>query len=88
MKQWCVYVVRCTRGALYTGMTNDVTRRVAMHNAGKGARSVKALGLPVKLKYVELCESKSAALKREHAIKRLTKIDKERLVTSGHGLTW
>ena len=70
-------MVRCAKGALYTGMTDDVPRRVAAHNAGKGARSVKALGLPVTLVYTESCRSKSEALKREHAIKKMSKDVKE-----------
>jgi putative endonuclease len=82
MKRWYVYMVRCARGALYTGMSDDVTRRVATHNAGKGAKSVKALGLPVTLAYSEECVSRSAALKREHAIKKLPKESKEKMVMS------
>jgi putative endonuclease len=61
-------------------MTCDVPRRVATHNAGKGARSVKALGLPVRLVHVEECSSRSAALKRECVIKKFSKNEKENLV--------
>lgn len=81
MKPWYVYMVRCAKGALYTGMTDDVPRRVAAHNAGKGAKSVKALGLPTALVYTERCRNKSAALKREHAIKKMSKDVKEMMVS-------
>lgn len=88
MKQWYVYMLRCAKGALYTGMTDDVRRRVAEHNAGRGAKCLKALGLPATLVYVDTVPSKSAALRRERAVKRLRKDAKEELVRSGHGPAW
>ena len=87
-KQWCVYMVRCAKGALYTGMTGDVAARVRRHNSGRGARCLKALGLPVTLVYTEGCPTRAAAMKRERQLKRLTKREKEQLVTSGHGPAW
>ena len=75
---WYVYMVRCRDNSLYTGYTNDPERRLAVHNAGKGAKYTKSR-LPVTLVYQETCEDKSAALKREAAIKRLTKAEKEAL---------
>ena len=77
---WYIYMVRCQKGALYTGISKDVTHRIDMHNKGKGAKAVKMLGLPVKLVYVEEAGSHSNALKRENAIKKLTKIEKEKMV--------
>ncbi|KXK13972.1 MAG: GIY-YIG nuclease superfamily protein [Chloroflexi bacterium OLB14] len=64
------YILKCSDGTLYTGWTVDVDRRVAQHNAGKGARYTK-MRLPVKLVYVEEQPDKSTALKRERAIKAL-----------------
>ena len=73
---WYVYMVRCRDNSLYTGYTNDPDRRLAVHNAGKGAKYTKSR-LPVQLVYREECPDKSTALKREYAIKRLTKAEKE-----------
>ena len=71
-----VYMVRCADGTLYTGYTRDLVRRTQVHNAGRGAKYT-ARRLPVSLVYWEPCESRSAALKREHAMKRLTRVQKE-----------
>ncbi|HLF25646.1 MAG TPA: GIY-YIG nuclease family protein [Anaerolineae bacterium] len=70
-----VYIVECVDGSLYTGWAVDVSKRVAAHNAGRGARYTR-LHSPVKLVYVEECESRGAALKRELAIKRLPRVKK------------
>lgn len=75
---WYVYMVRCRDNSLYTGYTDDPNRRLAVHNAGKGAKYTKSR-LPVQLVYREECPDKSTALKREYAIKRLTKAEKELL---------
>ena len=75
---WYVYMVRCRDNSLYTGYTDDPERRLAVHNAGKGAKYTKSR-LPVQLVYREECPDKSTALKREYAIKRLTKAEKELL---------
>lgn len=74
-KRWFVYILRCRDDTLYTGMTDDVPRRVAVHNSGKGAKYTRGR-TPVEAVYTEECESYSAALKREHAIKRLTRQEK------------
>lgn len=63
-----VYIVRCADDTLYTGWAMDVTRRVAAHNAGRGARYTRMHG-PVELVYIEEVRTRSDALKREHAIK-------------------
>ena len=75
---WYVYMVRCADSSLYTGCTNDLTRRLQAHNTGKGAKYTKSR-LPVILVYQEPCADKSTALKREIALKRLTKMKKEAL---------
>lgn len=73
-----VYMVECADGTLYTGWTTEVDRRVAAHNAGQGAKYTRSRR-PVRLCYSEQCTDKSAALRREHAIKRLTRAQKEQL---------
>jgi putative endonuclease len=77
---WHVYIVRCARGALYTGIALDVSKRVAQHNAGTGARSVKALGRPVTLVHKERWADKSGALKREYQIKQMSRVKKLELI--------
>ena len=74
-----VYILQCADDSLYTGVSSDVPRRTATHNAGKGAKYTRAR-LPVKLVYQELCGNKSAALRREMAIKRLTRQEKLALI--------
>lgn len=74
------YMVRCSDDSLYTGWTSDIKRRVKEHNEGKnGAKCTKARR-PVKLVYYEKFETKSEAMKRECAIKKLSKEEKENLV--------
>lgn len=77
-----VYIVRCADGTLYTGWTYDVTRRVAMHNAGRGAAYTRQRG-PVTLVYHEAQPDRSAALRREEEIKRKGRAYKERLMRQG-----
>ena len=81
MKRWYVYILRCGDGTLYTGMTDDVARRVQMHNSGKGAKYTRGR-TPVKVVYTEECESYSAALKREYAIKQLARKQKLEMIQS------
>jgi predicted GIY-YIG superfamily endonuclease len=76
---WTVYIVECSDGSLYTGITNDLPKRLKAHAAGKASRYTRSR-LPVNLVYSEPQKSKSAALKREAAIKRLRRTEKERLV--------
>lgn len=79
-KPWYVYMVRCQNKALYTGISDDVAKRVKKHNDGKGAKAVKAHGLPVALVWSQEFETKSLALKEECRIKKLTKKKKEKMV--------
>ena len=74
-----VYIVRCADGTLYTRYARDPKRREAAHNAGRGARYT-AGRRPVCLVYTEGCASFGAALRREHALKRLPRGAKEALV--------
>ena len=70
-----VYIVKASDNSLYTGYTVDIEKRVAVHNNSKGSKSLKGK-LPVNLVYSETFESKSEALKREAAIKKLSRIKK------------
>ena len=79
MKQWCVYILRCGDGSLYTGITDDFPRRLEAHRAGKGAKYTRGRG-PLEQVYLEDCEDQSAALKREYAIKRLSRAEKIQLI--------
>jgi putative endonuclease len=81
-KDWYVYIVRCCDNSLYTGISTDVNRRVKEHNSpDKGGRYTRGTR-PVKLEYSEEVHTRSAALKREHQIKKLTKAAKESLILS------
>jgi len=77
-----VYVLRCADDTLYTGYTTDVSRRVAEHNAGDGARYTRGR-TPVSVVHTERYDSRSAALSREYEIKQLSRAEKERLVGEG-----
>ena len=79
MARWFVYVLRCRDGSLYTGISTDVSDRVAAHNAGKGARYTRARR-PVQVIHVERKRTRSTALKREAAIKALSRAQKLALV--------
>ncbi len=72
---WCCYLLRCADDTLYCGITNDLDKRFAAHNAGEGAKYTRGR-TPVQLLYREPCADKSAALKREIQIKRLPRADK------------
>lgn len=78
-QRWHVYLARCGDGSLYTGIATDVKRRLAQHNAGKGARYTRSRR-PVTLEYAEEQPNHSAALKREWAIKALPRREKEALI--------
>lgn len=85
VEQWIVYMLRCADGSLYTGITNDLDRRFGQHIAGTASRYTRSR-LPVVLEYQEKQSSKSAALKRELAIKALSRKAKQRLIRAT-GLT-
>ena len=74
-----VYLLRCSDGTLYTGCTNNLDRRLAAHNAGKGTKYTRSRR-PVALVYWEQAADRSAALRRESAIKRLTRWQKLELI--------
>lgn len=78
-----VYIITCGDGTLYTGYATDVAERIRVHNGevkGKAAARYTRGRRPVVLAYQEECASRGEALKREHAIKQLSKKDKEKLI--------
>ena len=75
------YIVECADGTYYTGWTTDPERRIATHNKGRGAKYTK-MRLPVKLVYVEELLDRKSAMKREIAIKKMSRIGKGKLVGS------
>lgn len=81
---WCCYLLRCADDTLYCGITNDLEKRLLAHNAGEGAKYTRGRG-PMVLLYRESCSDKSAALKRELQIKRLSRVDK--LALCGDSMT-
>lgn len=74
-KQWVLYILECADGTLYTGITDDLPRRLKLHERGKGAKYTRGRG-PLTLRYTEACGGHSEALKREIAVKRLTRPQK------------
>ena len=76
---WFVYVVRCGDGSLYTGIARDVEARIAVHEAGRGARYTRGRG-PLSVCAQRRCASKGDALRLEFAVKRLPRPDKETLL--------
>lgn len=81
---WYLYILRCGRGELYTGITVDVQKRFEAHCAGKGAKYTRGRG-PLKIVYQELCGTHSDALKRELEIKALSREKKETLIACTKG---
>lgn len=78
MPYW-LYILRCGDGTLYTGIAVDVEKRLAAHRAGKGAKYTKGRG-PLELVYREPCAGKSQALRRELAVKALSRAEKLALI--------
>lgn len=72
---WHVYIIQCKDSKLYTGITNNLQRRIKVHNSGKGGRFTRSR-TPVKLRYSEALPTKPEALKREAQIKRLERSQK------------
>jgi putative endonuclease len=84
MAAYTVYILRCRDGSLYTGIARDLAKRLAAHAAGKGSRCV-AGRRPFRLVHTEPARSMSAALKREAAIKGMTRARKLALVQAKGG---
>jgi len=85
-EKWYVYMVRCADGTLYTGITTEIERRLAEHNgqtsgADKGAKYTK-VRRPVTLVYKKRCNDRSCAASEEAALRKLSKNDKENLIST------
>ena len=78
-KQWVLYILECGDGTFYTGITDDLKRRLKAHSQGKGAKYTRGRG-PLKLRYLEACEDHSAALKLEYQMKQRTRQQKLELI--------
>lgn len=83
-KQWVVYILECGDGTLYTGITDDMERRLRLHAQGKGAKYTRGRG-PLTLRYREQCPDHSTALKREAQIKHLARKEKLALCALWNG---
>ena len=75
MSQWLVYILECNDNSLYTGITNDLERRIQQHTAGEGAKYTRGRG-PFRLVYKEVCKDRGAASRREIEIKSFTREQK------------
>ena len=78
---WHIYIIECSDGSLYTGVTNDLDKRITAHNAGRGAKYTKSRR-PVHLRYSETARDRKQASQREHVIKSLQKSTKISLIAS------
>jgi len=78
---WQVYIIRCSDDSLYTGISNDVERRWQQHVDQRGAKYFRGRK-PVEIVYLEGADDRSSASRREAAIKRLRRPDKELLIVS------
>ncbi len=83
-KKWFVYILLCGDGTLYTGITDNISKRIAAHRNGTGAKYTRGRG-PLTVRYLEALPSKSMALQREIAIKRMKRTDKLDLCDSTKG---
>ena len=79
-QNWCIYIVRCSDGSLYTGITTDLERRLFEHNNAKNGAKYTRPRRPVTLVYQEMADSRSQASKREREIKNLTQQQKLLLI--------
>lgn len=80
-KEWILYILECKDGSLYTGITDNLERRLAAHSSGKGAKYTRGRG-PLQLRYTENCADHSEALRREIQIKKQTRVQKLELINS------
>lgn len=78
-KLWVLYILECGDGTLYTGITDNLPRRLEAHASGKGAKYTRGRG-PLRLRYQEDCGSHSEALRREIQVKKLPRAKKLKLI--------
>jgi len=76
---WCCYIIECSDGTLYTGITNNLEKRILKHNSKKGAKYTRNR-TPVLLKWYKIFNNKSEASKEEYRIKKLTRIQKIEII--------
>lgn len=79
MSEWFVYMLECSDGSIYTGMTNNLKNRIVKHNSRKGAKYTRGR-TPVSLKAAFIYKSKSEALKAEYSFKQLSRVRKQNLI--------
>jgi putative endonuclease len=82
MSNWTLYILKCADDTLYTGITNDLEKRISDHEAGNGAKYTRGRG-PLKLVYNEDHKNRSVASKREYEVKKFTRVQKETLIKRG-----
>jgi putative endonuclease len=82
--EWWVYILRCADDTLYTGITTDLERRIAEHDAGEGAKYTRGRG-PVELVYSERQPDRSSASQREYALKQYSRDEKLELLAQRSG---
>ncbi|HPF47251.1 MAG: GIY-YIG nuclease family protein [Alphaproteobacteria bacterium] len=83
MSDWFLYILECNDGSLYTGITNDLEKRLSDHEAGTGAKYTRGRG-PLQLVYSEPFKNRSEASIREAQIKKLSRKEKQQLINPGH----
>ena len=81
MEEWYVYIVECSDETFYVGTTNNIEKRVAKHNAGKGAKYTRGRA-PVRIRYTRSFESRSEACKHEYQLKQHTKLEKLAIINA------
>ena len=80
-----VYMLECADGSLYTGWTPDLENRVRQHNAGRGSKYVRSR-LPAQLRYSENYDTRAEAMRREYALKKLSRSEKLALIENQGGV--
>lgn len=83
---WYVYLLRCADGSLYAGITTDLERRVAEHNTGKTGAKYTRSRRPVSLVWSESATDRAAASRAEHSLRRLSRKEKDSLITAAGGV--
>jgi len=84
-KSWFLYILECSDGSLYTGITNNIDRRIAKHNAGTASKYTR-VRRPVTLRYTEECGTRAQALMRECKVKEMPRIEKLKLLKRDYNL--
>ena len=79
MSAWTLYILKCNDDSYHTGITNNIEKRIADHEAGKGAKYTRGRG-PFEIVYQEKCLDRSSASKREFEVKKLSRSEKENLL--------